>query len=224
MGVEDYLELLDWTGRQTVAGKTGTIPAHLSPVLQRLGIVPQGWCELATGFGRLFHRVAGSPASVAHEAASTSVSFADRFVQRHLLQQIQEGQQIELTEHPHLLASLNLLEIRTRPRRPRASPLHGERQLELVFGAVFGRLLIWLPLLSVCFPDGTMLVWYLMLNSMPSSPGLWRLPSPAGSPARLPAAWRVCISAWRRRPSTKTLWNGSPSRNIISLDSEELAS
>jgi hypothetical protein len=31
MGVEDYLELLDWTGRQTVAGKTGTIPAHLAP-------------------------------------------------------------------------------------------------------------------------------------------------------------------------------------------------
>jgi hypothetical protein len=68
MGVEDYLELLDWTGRQTVTGKTGTIPAHLAPVLQRLGIVPEGWCELATGFGRLFHRVAGSPASVAREA------------------------------------------------------------------------------------------------------------------------------------------------------------
>jgi hypothetical protein len=68
MGVEDYLELLDWTGRQTVAGKTGTIPAHLAPVLQRLGIVPERWCELATGFGRLFHRMAGSPASVAREA------------------------------------------------------------------------------------------------------------------------------------------------------------
>ena len=68
MSVEDYLELLDWTGRQTVAGKTGTIPPHLAPILQRLGIVPEGWYELATGFGRLFHRVAGSPASVAREA------------------------------------------------------------------------------------------------------------------------------------------------------------
>jgi hypothetical protein len=68
MSVEDYLKLLDWTGRQAVVGKTGTIPAHLAPILQRLGIVPEGWYELATGFGRLFHRVAGSPASVAREA------------------------------------------------------------------------------------------------------------------------------------------------------------
>ncbi len=42
---------------------------HLAPILQRLGIVPEGWYELATGFGRLFHRVAGRPASVAREAA-----------------------------------------------------------------------------------------------------------------------------------------------------------
>ncbi|TVS20681.1 MAG: hypothetical protein EA424_02710, partial [Planctomycetaceae bacterium] len=42
---------------------------HLAPILQRLGIVPEGWYELATGFGRLFHRVAGSPASVARETA-----------------------------------------------------------------------------------------------------------------------------------------------------------
>jgi hypothetical protein len=36
---------------EPVAGKRATIPAHLAPVLQRLGIVPEGWCELATGFG-----------------------------------------------------------------------------------------------------------------------------------------------------------------------------
>ncbi len=52
-----------------MAGKTGTIAPHLAPTLQRLGIMPQRWSELATGFGRLFHRVAGSPASVAREAA-----------------------------------------------------------------------------------------------------------------------------------------------------------
>jgi hypothetical protein len=69
MRVEEYLELLDWTGRQAATGKTGTIPSHLAPILQRLGIIPDGWCELATGFGRLFHRVAGSTASVAREAA-----------------------------------------------------------------------------------------------------------------------------------------------------------
>jgi hypothetical protein len=69
MSVKDYLELLDWTGRQTVAGKTDTDPPYLAPILQRLGIIPEGWYAVATGFGRLFYRMAGSPASVAREAA-----------------------------------------------------------------------------------------------------------------------------------------------------------
>ena len=69
MTVADYLELLDWTGRQVVTGKVGVIPEHLSPILTRLGISGSAWFELTTGFGRQFQRVAGCPASVAREAA-----------------------------------------------------------------------------------------------------------------------------------------------------------
>lgn len=63
--VAEYLKLLDWTGRQVVAGKRGAIPQEFEPILSRLGIGVDGWLTLATDFGRLFQRVAGSCASVA---------------------------------------------------------------------------------------------------------------------------------------------------------------
>ena len=65
MSLDEYLELLDWTGRQVVRGKRGTIPAELAPILDRLQIAADDWLELTGNFGRLFHRVAGRPESVA---------------------------------------------------------------------------------------------------------------------------------------------------------------
>jgi hypothetical protein len=59
--VEQYLELLDWTGRQIVSGKHGAIPSGLAPILSRLEIDSGNWLELARNFGRLFQRVAGRP-------------------------------------------------------------------------------------------------------------------------------------------------------------------
>ena len=44
--LEFYLDLLDWTGRNLAAGKRGGIPDHLEPILQRIGIVSSGWCDL----------------------------------------------------------------------------------------------------------------------------------------------------------------------------------
>ena len=59
MTVEDYLELLDWTARQTVAGKHGTTPESALPILERLSLSPATWCELVSEFGSLFFHVAG---------------------------------------------------------------------------------------------------------------------------------------------------------------------
>jgi REP element-mobilizing transposase RayT len=64
----DYLELLDWTGRQAVSGKRGSIPARLAPILSRLAIPTESWVDLSLGFGKLFHRVAGCPAAVHSES------------------------------------------------------------------------------------------------------------------------------------------------------------
>ena len=63
-----YLELLDWTGRQLKVGKRGSIPAHLAPILQRLGIDVERWCDLVSNFGKLFKRAVGSRESLAKEA------------------------------------------------------------------------------------------------------------------------------------------------------------
>jgi len=61
ISVADYLELLDWTARQTVPGKRGSTPADAPPILERLQVSATTWCELVSNFGRLFSTVAGHP-------------------------------------------------------------------------------------------------------------------------------------------------------------------
>ena len=58
----EYLALLDWTGRAIHNKKRGAIPSELAPILVRLGIDGNGWCDLVRNFGRLFRRAAGTPA------------------------------------------------------------------------------------------------------------------------------------------------------------------
>ena len=64
MELEDYLLLLDWTARQSVAGKRGKTPEYVPPILQRLGLAQSSWCELVSDFGKLFSGIAGKPAVV----------------------------------------------------------------------------------------------------------------------------------------------------------------
>lgn len=68
ISMQKYLELLDWTGRQIRAGKSGVIPAHLAPILSRIGLDSHSWCELIQKFGRTFKRAAGTAESMAREA------------------------------------------------------------------------------------------------------------------------------------------------------------
>jgi hypothetical protein len=42
MSLDQYLQLVDWTGRQLRLDKPGQIPSHLAPVLTRLA------CSLET--------------------------------------------------------------------------------------------------------------------------------------------------------------------------------
>ena len=68
MSLEKYLELLDWTGRQIRSDKRGSIPEELSPILTRLGLSGDHWCDLVQRFGKLFKRAAGTAVSLAQEA------------------------------------------------------------------------------------------------------------------------------------------------------------
>jgi hypothetical protein len=70
MTLDEYLELLDWTGRQLRADKRGAIPSHLSPILERLNVNSEMWMTTIKEFGRAFRRAIGRVSSLAALAAS----------------------------------------------------------------------------------------------------------------------------------------------------------
>ena len=72
--LEQYLALLDWTGRQARRDKRGQIPAELSPILERLQLSGETWVETVLNFGRWFHRAVGRADSLAAEAGVVAVS------------------------------------------------------------------------------------------------------------------------------------------------------
>jgi hypothetical protein len=69
--LEEYLELLDWSGRAIHEGKRGAIPQTLAPILARLGINTRLWTELVTRFDRLFGHVVGRTEHLAEQAERT---------------------------------------------------------------------------------------------------------------------------------------------------------
>ena len=68
MNRDEYLSLVDWTGRQARAEQAGAIPPHLAPVLDRLEINQARWLGTVNSYGSLFHRVAGRVESIAAAA------------------------------------------------------------------------------------------------------------------------------------------------------------
>jgi hypothetical protein len=58
--LEDYLELVDWTGRMIRPGKCGAIDAHLPRIMARLGIDAQAWQTAMRPRGNVFGRAVGA--------------------------------------------------------------------------------------------------------------------------------------------------------------------
>ena len=44
-GIQDYMELVDWSGRAVIEGKRGSIPDNLPPILERLKIDPGSYVK-----------------------------------------------------------------------------------------------------------------------------------------------------------------------------------
>jgi hypothetical protein len=70
MTLDEYLSLLDWTGRQIRSDKRGAIPEHLAPIIERLQIAPDHWTDTVRHFGRLFRTAAGGLDAMRRQAAS----------------------------------------------------------------------------------------------------------------------------------------------------------
>ena len=58
--LEDYLELVDATGRIIRDDKRGAIPSSASKILTRLNISADNWIKLTSEFGKLFHGPVGT--------------------------------------------------------------------------------------------------------------------------------------------------------------------
>jgi len=60
MYYEDYLLLVDGTGRALRLGKRGATPANMMPILKRLGFESTGWVREMQYYGRWYYRAVGS--------------------------------------------------------------------------------------------------------------------------------------------------------------------
>lgn len=70
MDLDQYLALLDWTGRQVQHEKRGKIPDNLAPILERLKINPEHWIDNALYHGSWFYRFVGNIETMAAAAAA----------------------------------------------------------------------------------------------------------------------------------------------------------
>ncbi|MBU2547839.1 MAG: transposase, partial [Proteobacteria bacterium] len=68
LGRDEYLSLVDWTGRDIRLGKRGAIPADLSDILNRLPINQVRWLDTVQGYGGLFHQAVGRMEAMMHMA------------------------------------------------------------------------------------------------------------------------------------------------------------
>ena len=57
---QDYLELVDWTGRAIRHGKRGHIAEREPPILARLGLSADHWVREVQCYGRWYYRAVGS--------------------------------------------------------------------------------------------------------------------------------------------------------------------
>lgn len=64
MELGDYLQLIDWTGRQIRTGKRGAMPENLQPIFERLGISPEMWVDCVVNFRKWFRSSVGRPKSM----------------------------------------------------------------------------------------------------------------------------------------------------------------
>jgi len=67
--LQDYIALVDWTGKHIREDKRGAIDASLPSIIDRLGIDPQHWLILSTRFESRFKSLVGSAFALKNAAS-----------------------------------------------------------------------------------------------------------------------------------------------------------
>jgi hypothetical protein len=75
ISAEDYLTLVDVTGRVLKAGKRGAIPPEMAPILARLDLSVEDWIATMTGWRSMLGGALGHVASRAAEATRRGVDW-----------------------------------------------------------------------------------------------------------------------------------------------------
>ena len=57
--LHDYIELVEWTGKQMVHPGKATIPQHLMPIFQRLNLNQDNWLNQVKAYGNHYYRAVG---------------------------------------------------------------------------------------------------------------------------------------------------------------------
>jgi hypothetical protein len=73
MKADEYLGLLDWTGRELRAGKRGAVPDGLAGILTRLDVDAGRWVSTVERYDSLFWRVAGHAEALVAAARAAGV-------------------------------------------------------------------------------------------------------------------------------------------------------
>jgi hypothetical protein len=60
----DYLELTNWAGRAIRDDKTGAIPAHLAPILDRLNIDHEVWLDTVKNYHKNYYTIVGTQEAI----------------------------------------------------------------------------------------------------------------------------------------------------------------
>ncbi|QMV16334.1 hypothetical protein [Vibrio spartinae] len=74
---EDYLELVDLTGRIIREDKTGCIDTSLQPILQRVNIPSENWLCLTTQFEEQTSTIVGHEHAISHYYETTKPDKSD---------------------------------------------------------------------------------------------------------------------------------------------------
>lgn len=74
-GFDDYLELVEVTGRNIRTDKRGAIPAHTPKLLDRLGIDSEQFIACATSLMRQFGSAVRAPASLTQLCAARQAKY-----------------------------------------------------------------------------------------------------------------------------------------------------
>ena len=69
ISLEEYLELLDASGRIVREGKRGAIPEDLAPILERIGVRTEHWLDVITNYHTCFGHVLGASQQLSQRAA-----------------------------------------------------------------------------------------------------------------------------------------------------------